>query len=344
MRDRFPMRPFWATFLVLRAPEDGAGTGAPAAADGAPAAGDTPAAAPAATNPAPATAPADPAAAKPWHDSDRFNDDERRWLTAKGLAISDPVEAAVKLLKGHRAAEQRIGKGLDSIMDRPGKDQPYSEWAKANAAALGLPETIDGYKVEKPADWPKDLPWNDDLDAKAQALAFENGVPPAVHKAYIGMVADYMKSTAADIDRQVEAARTEMMAELQRDWGKQTDAKLTQAKQAMNHFATEAGLAPEAIESLMTTMKEKVGDAATMKLFAAIGASMGEDRIVNPGGNSSLGMTPSEANAAIQKLSAPGGELFEALKEHREGKIGAGERLKAAQAKRAELARIAVGG
>jgi hypothetical protein len=338
MRDLFPLRPFWATFLALRAPADGAGAGA-AAADPAPApaAGDPPAATPAPADPTPAPV----APPKPWHDSDRFNDDERRWLTAKGLAIDDPVEAAVKLLKGHRSAEQRIGKGLDAIMDRPAKDQKYAEWAKANAAALGLPESVEGYKVERPADWPKDLPWNEDLDAKAQALAFENGVPPEVHKAYIGMVADYMKGTAADLDRQMDAARGEMMAELQRDWGKETDAKLTQAKQAMGHFAGEAGLAPEAVDSLMTTLKEKVGDAATMKLFAAIGASMGEDKIGGLGGGGQFGMTPAEANAAIAAMAAPGGELFEAYKDHRDGKIGAGERLKAAQAKRAQLAGIA---
>lgn len=340
MRNLFSMRPSWASFLLLRAPADIAGAGAVADPAPAPAAGDPAAAMPGAAEPAPAPA-GGAAPAKPWHESDRFNDDERRWLTAKGLAIEDPVEAAVKLLKGHRSAEQRIGRGLDAIMDRPAKDQKYSEWAKANATALGLPENIDGYKVERPVDWPKDLPWNDELDSKAQALAFENGVPPDVHKAYIGMVADYMKGTAADLDRQLEVARTEMMTELQRDWGKQTDAKLTQAKQAMSHFAGEAGLPPEAVDSLMTTLKEKVGDAAAMKLFAAIGASMGEDRISGLGGASQLSMTPAEATAAMSALSRPGGELFEALKDHREGKVGAGDRLKAAQAKRAQLASIA---
>lgn len=321
MRERFPFRPFWTLFQPVRAPNDGGGEG------GAPAV---------AADPADPAAPAASAVPK-WYEGDGLTTDERRFLESKGLTgIEDPAEAASKLARYYRSAEQLIGD--KNAMKGPAKDQPIGDWMKANAKTFGIPETAEGYKVDKPADWPKDLPWNDELDAKAQTLAFERGVPVELHKAYIGMVADYMKGTAADLDRQMETARGEMMAELQRDWGNQTDAKLTQAKQAMSHFAGEAGLPPEAIDGLMTTLKEKVGDAAAMKLFAAIGASMGEDRGVHLGKSSQFSMTPAEASAAMSAMSQPGGKLYEATKAQNR------VLLAEAQQERERLARIAAGG
>jgi hypothetical protein len=330
MRDRLPFRPFWPLFRPFAAPEDGGA----APADTTPAAGDAPAAASAAPNPAPDPA---PAAAAKWFEAPDLAPDERKWLESKGLTgIEDPAVAAGKLAKFYREAEKMIGD--KNVIKGPAQDQSISDWMKANAKTFGVADSVDGYKVDKPADWPKDLPWNDELDAKAQALAFERGVPVDLHKAYIGLVADYMKGSAETIDREIETARSEMMSELQKDWGRQTEAKLTQAKQAVSHFAGEAGLGQEAIESLMTTMKEKVGDAATMKLFAAIGASMGEDRGVAVGKGAALGLTPSEARAQMAGMSQPGGELYEATRAQDRTRIAA------ANAKVEQLARIVAGG
>lgn len=341
MRNLFPFSPFWAFLPFRNADGAGGGGAAPAtgAEGGAPPAGATPdaAAAPA--------APAAAAAAAKWFEGDRFTAEEKTWLAARGMTgIEDPVEAATKLAKGHRMAEQRLGKGIDSIMDRPAKDQPLSDYMKANRDVFGLPETADGYKTEKPADWPKELPWNDDLDARAQALAFERGVPPELHKAYIGLVADYMKTTAADIDTQTQKAQSDMMVELTKDWGAQTQAKLTQARQAMNFAATEAGLSPEGVSAAMAALNEKTGDPAVMKMFAAIGAAMSEDSGIGLNKGGGLGITPVDARAQIQKMSNPGGEYYEAMQAVRDGKPGAQDQFKAIKAKVDTLSRVATGG
>jgi hypothetical protein len=111
--------------------------------------------------PAPgAAAAAAPAAAAKWFEDAAYSPEERSWLAAKGLAEDDPMAAMPKLVKGHRAAEQRIGKGLDAIIEKPAKDQPYDEWVKANREALGLPADEKGYQVAPPENWPKDLPWD----------------------------------------------------------------------------------------------------------------------------------------------------------------------------------------
>lgn len=315
---------------LVFAPDGGAGA---APADPAPA-GDPPAADPAPANPA---APAAATPAPKWFEGDHLNAEEVRFLESKGLTgVEDPAEAAAKLTKFYRGAEQLIGD--KNALKGPAKDQSLADWMKANAKTFGIPESPDGYKVDKPADWPKDMPWNDALDAQAQAFAHQNGVPADIHKGYVGMMADYMKGTAAGIDAELARANTEMMGELERDWGRETPARIAQAKQAVQHFATEAGLPPEAMSALMAGMKEKVGDAATIRLFQAIGASMGEDRAVQIGKGGSMGLTPTEAKAALSAMSQPGGKMWEATKSNNRAQIAE------AHAEMERLARIMAGG
>ena len=142
-------------------------------------------------DPPPAAAPSAPTAK--WFEDAAYTPEERAWLAAKGLAEDDPLKAVPKLIKGHRAAEQRIGKGLDSIIDKPAKDQTFAQWSAANRAALGLPDKEDGYAVPPPEFWPKDAQWDTTLEANARKMAFENGVSPEVHQAYVSLFAQKMK-------------------------------------------------------------------------------------------------------------------------------------------------------
>lgn len=324
-----PLMPFWRAPVFV--PEDGTGaaTNAPPANDAAPA-------------PAPDAGAAPPAAK--WFEGERLSDDQRRVLQTKGWAVDDPADAAAKLLEGYQLAEKRLGKPLDTIIDRPAKGQTYSDWAKANADALGLPKELDGYKVEKPADFPKEMLWDDDLAAKAQQLAFDNGVPPDVHKNYVAMFAQHMQAIGADVDQQMARANDELKAELTRDWGKNYDARVTLAGQAMQHFATEAGLSEDSMTNAMAAMTKDMGDAAVVKLFATIGAAMGEDKAINLGsGAAALGMTPAEARAEMKAMTAEGGALYVANDAVRKGEAGATTRLKEAQARQKQLAQIAGG-
>ena len=277
-------------------------------------------------------------AAPKWFEDASYSAEEKTWLAARGLAEDDPLKAMPKLIKGHRAAEQRIGKGLDSIMDRPAKDQSFAEWSAANRAALGLPEKEDGYTAQAPDFWPKDAKWDATLEANARKLAFENGVSPEAHKAYVGLFAQKMKDMNDAAESGLASAREAMMSDLRRDFGDKTDATITGAKQAAQYFAEKAGLDTAAIESIGMTLSEKIGDAGTIRFMAAIREAMGEDSAVALGqGSQQLTATPADARAELQKLQAPGGEYYEATKTRNLPEI---ERLKP---KIVQLTKIASG-
>lgn len=277
------------------------------------------------------------ASAPKWFEADTFAPEEREWLTARGLAVEDPLAVIPKLVKGHRGAEQKLGKGLDSIMDRPAKDQDLSAWLKSNAAVLGLPDAEDAYKVDPPEGWPQGLPWDGELEAAARKLAFEAGVPKAAHEKYVGLFAGKMQALEQAATEGLAQAREAMMGELTRDWGDAAPAKITQAKQAVATFGEQAGLTGEQLAAVSQVLAEKVGDAGVIRLFAAIGAAMGEERGLGLGQGGGGRMTPAEAREELRRFEGPDGEY---------GKAFAANdlrRLDELRARRTQLAKLAAG-
>jgi hypothetical protein len=273
-----------------------------------------------------------------WFEADTYAPEEREWLTARGLAVDDPLAVIPKLVKGHRGAEQKLGKGLDSIMDRPGKDQPLPDWLRANAAVLGLPDSEDGYKVDPPEGWPKDMPWDGELEAAARKLAFDAGVPKSAHDAYVGLFATKMQALEQAATEGLAKAREAMMGELTRDWGDAVPAKIAQAQQAASAFGVQAGLSAEQIAGITQVLAEKTGDAGVLKLFAAIGAAMGEDRGLGLGAGGGLTMTPAEAKEELRRFESPEGDYGKAFA------AGDYRRLAELKARREQLSRIAAAG
>lgn len=249
-----------------------------------------------------------------WWEGERFSAEDRAYLTARGLTVEDPLDALPKVVQAHRHAESRLGRPAEQIMDRPKKDQPLAEWMRGQKDIFGLPETAEGYTIERPASLPEDLPWDEGLAKAAQAAAHEQGLTPAQLNAMVGIYANHIAAFDKAAKDGQAAANATMLADLQKDWGDQTPANITRAKQAAQLIGQEAGLDPAAIEAISATLHEKTGDAGVIKLFAAIGRMMGEDSMVRPGGAAldGVAVTPAQARAELAKLQSPGGEYYEA--------------------------------
>lgn len=276
--------------------------------------------------------------AKWWEDSKTYDADTQGWLAARGLTVDDPLTILPKIIQGHRNAESRIGKGIDSIMDRPAKGQDYGEWARANAEPLGLPADAGGYEVKPPADWPKDLPWDAESEAKARDIAFKFGVPPAAHQAYVAFQAQMVRDLDKAAADGLATARQAMDAELQKDWGTQLEARKTRAGQAMQALAEKAGVTVDGIQALSQTMSGASSDATVVRIFDAVAELMGDDIGVAMGrGRGQFGMTPAEARSELQRFESPEGEYGKAF--------AAGDRVKLAElrARREQLSKLAAG-
>ena len=325
----------FADFLarMARAPEDGTGA-APAPADAG--AGDAPPAA----APAPAAPPGGDAPAPKWFAT--LPEDKQRVLASKGWNLDDPKDAAFKLLDHYTLAEKRLGKPADALIDRPAKDQKFTDWAKANGDVFGLPKDEAGYKVDMPKDFPKEM-WNEGMATAAQRFAFENGVPPEIHQGYVNFLAQQQMAMAANIEQASAQATQELNNALVKEWGAGKDARMARARQTFQAIAAEAGLTEDGKTLANGALAQAMGDPAVMKLFDAIGAMMAEDRAVNIGGQPSGALSASEAKAQMDAMIAPDGELTKATANVQKGVAGAQTRLNELLAKQMHLAKLAAG-
>jgi hypothetical protein len=248
-----------------------------------------------------------------WWESDQLTPEEQQWIAARGLADTDDLKVKVALVKGHRNAEQRIGKGIDTIIDKPAKNQSFADWARANAAALGLPEKEEGYAIKPPEFWPKEMAWDTALEASARSLAFKHGVTPAAFQDFVDLQAQNVLALRKASEEGYAEANAEMMAELARDFGQKAPAKIAAARQAVQWAGERAGLSSDALTGIQQLLSDKGSDAQTIRLFAAIADAMGEDSAVGLGKGGGLGTSPAEARAEIARLRAPDGDYAKAV-------------------------------
>lgn len=302
--------------------------------------GDPPADPPA--DPPPTDPPADPPPADPpagkWFEADTFSQEEREWLTAKGLATDDAAEALPKLIKGHRLAEQKLGKPAETMLDRPGEGQKVGDWMKENRELFGLAEKLEDLKVERPQ-MPEGMEYDEGLEAKVREIAFEEGVRPDTLNRLVGAYAEHIGATAKGLDDELQASKDAMNAELAKEWGDQMPAKVAQAKRAMATIAEAAGLDQAGVTAVSTAIAEKGGDAATAKIFAKLGELMSEDQLAGLGkGETRIGTTPADARAELQKLRGPDGDYGKAAR------AGDRAKMKELQPRIDQLTKIAAGG
>ena len=304
--------------LPLFAPDD-AGGDPPAAAEAAPAAE---APTPVAETPSTPETPAEtPPAASRWWDDKRFSAEERRTIEATGLTVDDPLDALKELSRRELAAKKRLGASPDSLIAKPTAEQSPAEWRRAHAEDLGIPETAADYKIDRPEGWPEGIPWDDKLEQGARALAEKHAADPALVQDIANLYAARVKETSEQVDGEIERARTDMMTELERDWGDKLDGNLLRAELAMKAAAEAAGLDQSAIRELTMVLEKKTGAANVMRLFAAIGDGMGEDTLTGAGNAPSLSNTPAEARAKIAEMTGPEGAWFKATKDGNQAEI-----------------------
>lgn len=265
-------------------------TPAPAGGDGGAAA--VAAAAAAATASAPASGgqtsgtPA-PAANDKWF-SGIADENVRTWVEAKGFTDANAAVASAynleKLLGFDRAGRTLV------VPDE--KSTP--EQVAAFRTKIGVPEKPDGYGIKAP---------------EGQDGTFANFISEAMHKAGIPAKAaqDLVKAYGEFGEQQQKAANeafertsaTEFEG-MKTEWGKAYDQNIELAKRAAAQFIPGDQAARGKV---MDAMERAMGTANFLRMFAKIGEGLAEHKM-HGGGDSSLIMTPAQAQQRINELKS----------------------------------------
>ncbi|MBK8189004.1 MAG: hypothetical protein IPK79_00960 [Vampirovibrionales bacterium] len=237
--------------------------------------------------PPPVTTEAPAPAAQAW----AWPDDLKIAATAKGWdKLGDPAEALPHVARSYINAEKLLHTPAEKIVRLP--DDPKAPGAFDKIyAALGRPETPDGYKLEKPADLPDDYPYDENL-IKARLPVFHKlGLAPAavqtlneeLHRANV----EAMRNHEAEMAKRAQDGE----ATLRREWGPEYDTRTALADRAVSKYGGD---------EFRDWLKQYGFDAdpTFRKMFAAIGRDTSEDG-ATPGGGAGAASAASEVDRLI---------------------------------------------
>lgn len=218
--------------------------------------------------------------AAPWHGL--TDPDALSYIQNKGW--TNPAD----VIKSYQGAEKLIGRDPSQVLVLPRADDP--DGMRQVFQKLGKPEKPDAYNMKL------GLPDGAKVDE-----GFAKSMQQLLHKADITeaqaktLISDYNSMLAAAAAQQAKDYELNVQADKQAlldEWKGGHDRMMGKAKAA----AQSLGFAPELIDAI----EKQVGYAKTHKMFAEIGAKLGEDGLVTTGGKTPSfdGMlTPAEAKA-----------------------------------------------
>ncbi|MHB8825154.1 MAG: hypothetical protein ACYC5T_10020 [Thiobacillus sp.] len=239
-----------------------------------------------------------PAAA--WYDS--FQDQGTKdWLKAYGDAYPNPEAVATKALNLEKfVGAEKSGRGVVA----PKSDAPPAEWQEFYKKVGGVPEKADGYKLPASLDANMAAALNaDPMIAQFREHALKSGMPPVFFESamewYINTASGKEQSMIDDFSAKAE----QDILDLKNEWkGVEFDKNAELGRRASKQFIPHES--QEEFEDKLTRIEGALGTKETLKLFASIGAAMGEHSFESGDGNGNMsgGMSPEAARIRISQL------------------------------------------
>lgn len=204
------------------------------------------------------------------------------WVNSTGVK---DVNGLAKIARDNQRALRESGR-----VKVPGEGASEAE-VKAWRAAIGVPETVEGYAIAAPKDAAgNDVPLRNDVLDRLAAKAFEAGVPEAAYKAIVG---EYIA-----MELEGEAAReSELNAEGQA-WLKEQGDKAPAQSAAINRAAQALGLERGEIAAVRGVL----GPRRMAEIFSKLGNGIGEDALVTGGSGGGFMPSGDEAQAEINRM------------------------------------------
>lgn len=194
-------------------------------------------------------------------------------------------------------AERMVGLDKNRLLVMP-KDASDTDALNAVYAALGRPETADGYQIGKRADGSA---------YSEQDTAFQKSLLPILHKAGVTQAQfdamrpewdGLMASMGAAHDKQLDEGRKAAETSLRQEWGAEFDDRIKLAEDALRHYGAELKLGDAITKELNASSLGN--NPALAKLLVHLGTQLKEDGLLGKHeGGFGEGKTPEQAKKEI---------------------------------------------
>jgi hypothetical protein len=201
-----------------------------------------------------------------------------------------------------------LRKANSAMIKVPGKDAKPEDIAKFHKA-IGVPETVDGYKYEMGGR--EATPADKAIQGELSKVALAAGVPASAMAALSKTVTALATAQMDEQNRVAIEGRASAEAALRKEWGADYDANKTLATRAVQAFG-EIKSHPEVIDFFDKTMVngQKLGDHPVMvRMLGNIGRRMGEGDFIGAVGGSERTSLQTEVNN-LMSANPPGTEGY----------------------------------
>jgi hypothetical protein len=143
---------------------------------------------------------------------------------------------------------------------------------------------------------PEGVVVNQSIVDELKTLAKSSGLTSETAQKVFDLGLKMQDSFIADLQRDVEAQKTESISQLRKEWGPEFDKNVVAAQRFVDKFGDP---------KLLAELNGMENSPAVMRTFAAIGRALGEDSIAMPGARSAA-PAPKQVvtgNAAVDALA-----------------------------------------
>ena len=248
-----------------------------------------------------ATAAATSTAAAPWHDG--IDAALLGHAQNKGWKYDNPKDAFAAAVNAHREAERFIGAPANELLRMPKANAAETD-VKAFYSRLGVPAEPKDYDLSA-------VKFSDGTELDAN---FTDTIRASLYRAHVAKdragdvvkdIVKFMESSDASDSAETAAKIAAERDALKNSWGRNAEANMFVARQALNRLAGAAGMtadqAGKAWDALSTV--GGIGAAAALEMLRVAGSTMGEDRFV-AGNNPQGGHTPMTREAAAAEINS----------------------------------------
>ena len=243
-------------------------------------------------------APAAPVAPAAWYDTFK-GDDVKGWLKSYNDAYPDPEAVATKAFNLEKfLGADKAGRGV--IV--PKADSKLEEWSEFYRKVGGVPDSADGYKLSEEFK-------SDPIFKSFAEHAHKSGMPPMFFEAAAQWYQQEMGALANKTITNYEASADKDIQALKSEWsGPEYDKNIEIGRRAARTFVPHE--TPEQLSDFIGKIESAIGTKETLKLWANIGASMGEHSFADGDSNNrGFGVTPESARVRISELKKDSGFL-----------------------------------
>lgn len=196
----------------------------------------------------------------------------------------EPADAAAAAIKAHREAQKLIGVPQTELLRMPKASAPTAEidafWQRLGAAKDAKDIDLSGIKSASGE------AMNEKLAESIRSTAIASRAPKEIVTALAAAMQKHLDAEASARATDHTALVQEQQEALDRSWGKNKEANLFVAKNALMKLAQAANMPEDKAQEAWDALSKVggIGASTALEMLRVMGVRMGEDRYVAPGG------------------------------------------------------------